>query len=252
MGGPNPAVAGVLAGFFPIGVGAVYCGQYAKGLTHLGIAVFLIVAQSSDVPWFIHVFLALAMGFFYFYQIADSVRTAQAVTTGQPPPDPFGFGQAFGPSPKRGDSAKIPTGAIVLIVLGALFLLNTTFQFNLNWIFPLFLIALGAWLLARRWGLVPPGCGGCQCDRCRTRGLMGPAMLMTVGIMWLLDEMGRLEWGHSWPILLIVLGLVKIIQGNASMTGHVDYLPKSNPPGGPVPPVDPGTPAAPPSEVTNG
>src|SRR5579859_8198800 len=29
--GPNPAVAGILAGFFPFGVGAVYCSQYAKG-----------------------------------------------------------------------------------------------------------------------------------------------------------------------------------------------------------------------------
>ena len=34
--GPNPAVAGILAGLFPIGVGAVYTGQYAKGLSHLG------------------------------------------------------------------------------------------------------------------------------------------------------------------------------------------------------------------------
>ncbi|MGB8733763.1 MAG: B-box zinc finger protein, partial [Candidatus Sulfotelmatobacter sp.] len=33
--GPNPAVAGILAGFFPFGVGAVYCSQYAKGLAHL-------------------------------------------------------------------------------------------------------------------------------------------------------------------------------------------------------------------------
>src|SRR5713101_7030219 len=32
VGGPNPALAGVLAGFFPFGVGAVYTGQYAKGL----------------------------------------------------------------------------------------------------------------------------------------------------------------------------------------------------------------------------
>ena len=34
-GGPNPTVAGILAGFFPFGVGAVYCGQYAKALAHL-------------------------------------------------------------------------------------------------------------------------------------------------------------------------------------------------------------------------
>ena len=39
--GPNPAVAGILAGFFPFGVGAVYCSQYAKGLAHLVIMVLL-------------------------------------------------------------------------------------------------------------------------------------------------------------------------------------------------------------------
>src|SRR5208282_2999091 len=37
--GPNPTVAGILAGFFPFGVGAVYTGQYAKGLAHLAIFV---------------------------------------------------------------------------------------------------------------------------------------------------------------------------------------------------------------------
>src|SRR2546425_9887991 len=30
--GPNPALAGILAGFFPLGVGAVYTREYAKGL----------------------------------------------------------------------------------------------------------------------------------------------------------------------------------------------------------------------------
>src|SRR5262245_58497784 len=29
--GPNPALAGILSGFFPFGVGAVYTGQYTKG-----------------------------------------------------------------------------------------------------------------------------------------------------------------------------------------------------------------------------
>ena len=43
--GPNPAVAGILAGFFPFGVGAVYCSQYAKGLAHLLIFVMLIFAS---------------------------------------------------------------------------------------------------------------------------------------------------------------------------------------------------------------
>ena len=52
--GPNPTVAGILAGFFPIGVGAVYCGQYAKGLSHLVIMVLLILGLGSDLPWYVH------------------------------------------------------------------------------------------------------------------------------------------------------------------------------------------------------
>ena len=48
--GPNPTVAGIL-GAIPLGLGAVYCGQYAKGLAHLGIVVLAIVGLSSDLPW---------------------------------------------------------------------------------------------------------------------------------------------------------------------------------------------------------
>ena len=254
MGGPNPALAGLLSAIFPFGVGAVYCGQYMKGLVHLGIFVFLIVAESSNVPWFIHMILGISIAFFYVYQIVDSVRTAHAVIAGQPAPDPFGFGQAFGPIP-RGEAGgtKMPTGAIVLIVLGALFLLNTALQFDLDRIWPLFLIALGFWMFARQWGLIPSRLRGCQCDRCKARGMVGPAMLMTVGVLWLLSDIGGLDWGHSWPIILIVLGLVKVLQGNASTAGHVDWL---NPAAAPVPPVNPPVsvepPKQPPSEVSNG
>src|ERR1700683_1640477 len=74
--GPNPAVAGILAGFFPFGVGAVYCSQYAKGLAHLVIFVLMIVGLSADLPWYVDVVLGLSLGFFCFYQIIDAVRTA--------------------------------------------------------------------------------------------------------------------------------------------------------------------------------
>ena len=76
-GGPNPALAGILAGFFPYGVGAVYTGQYAKGLAHLlifvGILWGLISGGGHMAP-----FLGIAMGFFYVYQIIDAVRSASA------------------------------------------------------------------------------------------------------------------------------------------------------------------------------
>ena len=95
LSGPNPAVAGILAGFFPFGVGAVYCSQYAKGLAHLVIMVLLIIGNSSDVPWYMHVVLGIAIGFFYVYQIIDAARTAKAVSEGLPAPDPFGLACKF-------------------------------------------------------------------------------------------------------------------------------------------------------------
>ena len=45
--GPSPGLAGELAGFFPFGVGAVYNGQYAKGLAHLLVFVALVVGASQ-------------------------------------------------------------------------------------------------------------------------------------------------------------------------------------------------------------
>jgi len=248
--GPNPAVAGILAGFFPIGVGAVYTGQYTKGLAHLGIAVLLIVVISSDVPWYVKVFLAIAMGFFYFYQISDSIRTAKAIQAGQPAPDPFGLVQMFGGGGERLESTKVPVGAAILIGLGVLFLVNTVFDFSLGKFWPLILIAIGVWLFAKHWGLLGTYRPICVCERCRTRKLMGPAILVTLGILFLLDNTSHLDFGKTWPALLLVIGVVKLMQSNASDAGHVGTLPPPVMPAGyapvpPSPPVPPVPPAAP-------
>ena len=122
--GPNPAVAGILAGFFPIGVGAVYTGQYAKGLAHLVIMVLMILGLSSDLPTLAIVGLAISTGFFYVYQIIDSIRSAKAIQMGEPAPDPFGLAQTFGAGEKF-EATRVPAGAAVLIGLGVLFLLHT-------------------------------------------------------------------------------------------------------------------------------
>lgn len=253
MGGPNPALAGLLSAIFPFGVGAVYCGQYMKGLIHLGIFVFLIVGVSSNVPWFVHMFFGMGIAFFYVFQIVDSVRTAHALLAGQPVPDPFGLGQSFGPIQRTdgSSSTKMPVGAIVLIVLGGLLLLNTALNFDANYIWPLFLIGIGFWMFARRWGIIPSQVRGCQCDRCKSRGITGPVIMMTAGVLWLLDELARIDWGHSWPVLLIVIGLMKVWQGNASSVGHTTWT--SPQPGAPAnPTTTPEPPQTPPSEVTNG
>ena len=210
--GPNPALAGVLAGFFPFGVGAVYTGQYAKGLAHLVIFTLLVLGASSGSEAMATV-CGLGIAGFYFYQIIDSVRSARALQMGQAPPDPFGLGTTFSGG-ERVDVSKVPLGAMILIGLGVLFLLHTLdiWDFSAHRIWPLVLIGIGGWLLVRRLGLlgeVPPGF-----DRIRSckRGLMGPAILLTLGFQFLLDSMGVIRFGRTLPLLLVVIGLVKIFQ----------------------------------------
>ena len=68
----------------------------------------------------------------------------------------------------------------------------------------------------------------CHCSRCSTRGLMGPAVLITLGALFLMDNSGGYGFERTWPILLIVIGAVKVIR---YLLPHDDHV---NP--GPVPP----------------
>lgn len=64
----------------------------------------------------------------------------------------------------------------------------------------------------------------CSCPRCRAHGYMGPAILITVGVLFLLDQIGRAHWmdfGFTWPAILIVIGLLKLLEHSASTNGHV-------------------------------
>ena len=66
-----------------------------------------------------------------------------------------------------------------------------------------------------------PSCG---CPRCRAHGFMGPAVLITLGVLFLLDQVVHVYWmefGRTWPALLIVIGLVMFLQHNAPATGHI-------------------------------
>jgi hypothetical protein len=82
------------------------------------------------------------------------------------------------------------------------------------------------------------GCGyRCNCARCRSRGLMGPAVLVTLGVLMLLSEFGTLRFHYTWPVLLIVIGLVKVWQTTTSTEGH-GMMP---PPTDLAPPTDSGS-----------
>ena len=163
--GPSPGLAGVLAGFFPFGVGQVYTGQYAKGLAHLVIFAGLIFAMSTSdnnggalAPVF-----AVAMAFFYVYQIIDAVRSAHAIRLGQAPPDPFGIARTFttATAGERAEIRQVPIGAIILIGMGVLFLLDTmdVFRFyRVGKLWPIILIVLGVWMFMKR--VNPPSATG--------------------------------------------------------------------------------------------
>ncbi len=72
-------------------------------------------------------------------------------------------------------------------------------------------------------GTPPPQPSGkyCPCARCRCRGLMGPAILITIGVLFLIPQfVHRLDFGDLWPIILIVIGAVKLFEYGASTEGH--------------------------------
>jgi len=54
---------------------------------------------------------------------------------------------------------------------------------------------------------------------------MGPAVLITIGALFLVDHV-HIHWGLSfwrlWPVLLLVIGLVKLAEALASTEGHID------------------------------
>lgn len=227
-GGPNPGTAFAL-GFIP-GVGAMYNGQFIKGMVHVLIFVILVSIAQHHGVFGIFIFAWIA------YQVFDAFQTAKARRDGLPLPDPFGLndlgvkmglhmggaGAAHGftatqvppvpqpppvpgagyppaagftgspfsnvppvpPPPVPPDLGGVPpgydpmmmpprrrepVGALILIGLGVLFLLNTLDVFHFHWfhyLWPLLIIAIGAGLLIRRTREVapppPPGSGGSQ------------------------------------------------------------------------------------------
>lgn len=73
---------------------------------------------------------------------------------------------------------------------------------------------------------------------------MGPAILITLGILFLLDQIrgGYLSFGNTFPILLIVIGVVSLASSLAPTDGHISNQNPPAPPGAtPQPPQNPYT-----------
>lgn len=162
-GAPNPALAAIL-GCIPFGIGAVYNGQYSKAFAHLITFALLIVAVDNAGP--AEPFFGIAIAFFVFYQIFDAYRTAKAKQLGLPAPDPAGVYRSLGidvnagttngaaaGSPIETPRTGLPFGAMVLIGIGFLFLLQNMgwFQFHsIGRLWPLIPIFFGVRMLMRK------------------------------------------------------------------------------------------------------
>lgn len=176
---PNPIIAGLL-GFIP-GVGAMYNGQFGKSFAHVVIFVLLIVATDRFA------LLGILIGFFVFYMAFEAYKTAEAKLHGLPAPDPLGIDKLFGlqdsqphhvhianpaaqpttaaypsvpplqqmppmpqvePPPLSRDNT--PVGAVILIGLGVIFLLDNLGFMHMHRLWPLFLIGIGLWIAYKR------------------------------------------------------------------------------------------------------
>lgn len=85
----------------------------------------------------------------------------------------------------------------------------------------------------------------CTCQRCSIRGLMGPVVVVTVGVLFLLAEMrgGYFEFWNTWPVILIVIGIISLASAFASGEGHVSHtapVPAAIPPAPNMPPTPSG------------
>jgi len=78
---------------------------------------------------------------------------------------------------------------------------------------------------------------------------MGPVILVTIGVLLLLNEFHLARFHYTWPLILIVIGVVKVLVASASVEGHRGLL--GSPPGGPGGPQAPSAPGSNQSQVGN-
>ncbi|HXY00178.1 MAG TPA: hypothetical protein VEI54_04605 [Candidatus Limnocylindrales bacterium] len=86
----------------------------------------------------------------------------------------------------------------------------------------------------------------CHCQSCTIRGLMWPAAVIAVGILVLLHQLygGRLHIGYTYPVLLVVMGLLLLASSVVSREGHVELTTQAGPQA-PLPPTSGNAPQAP-------
>ena len=141
----SPPLAFVL-GFIP-GVGAVYNGQYAKGLLHVVIFGSIISILSSGAARGFEPLFGLMIPTFVFYMAFEAYHTARKRRDGEVVDEFSGLVRA------RGARSRFPMAPVLLIAFGLLFLLDNLDLLQIGRLlryWPALLIALGLFLLYER------------------------------------------------------------------------------------------------------
>jgi hypothetical protein len=142
----SPALAFFL-GMIP-GVGAIYNGQYAKGLVHAIVwGLLMSIAQSRAAEGMEPIFVMLVIAW-WAYMAFEAHRTAQKLQAGEPVDEYSSL------VPMRGRGDQAPVAGVALVVLGILLLLHTLELLDFDRVaryWPVLLIAVGVYLL---WGRI--------------------------------------------------------------------------------------------------
>ncbi len=142
----SPGLAFIL-GFIP-GVGAVYNGQYAKGLVHVVIFGSIISILSSGAARGFEPLFGLMIPTFVFYMCFEAYHTAKKRRDGEMVDEFSGLVRRDSVAPSR-----FPLAPALLIAFGILFLLDNLEVLKIGRLlryWPAALIVLGLYLLYER------------------------------------------------------------------------------------------------------
>ena len=144
-GDVSPGLA-CLLGFIP-GVGAIYNGQYAKGLVHAIIFGLLVSIVSAGTAGDLQPLFGILIGVWVMYMALEAYHTARKRRAGEPVDE---FSSILDVHGRKGG---FPIGALTLIALGVLLLLSTMDVIQLRYLlryWPILLILAGAYMLYAR------------------------------------------------------------------------------------------------------
>jgi hypothetical protein len=141
----SPGLAFFL-GWIP-GVGAIYNGQYAKGLVHAVIWGILVSITNSYAANGLEPLFGMLIAVWMFYMAFEAYHTARKRRMGEPVDEYSSILDL------RGRKENVPVAGIALVVLGVLMLLHTLDLLSFERVaryWPILLIAAGVYLLYGR------------------------------------------------------------------------------------------------------